>query len=244
MKVRTLAALMLGLTGCVSEPHSRLVSPEGSMQTALSRAIKDVPQAPAAEATAKRVLAVGQKVVAANQQAGLRPIFVTVGTAEPEIFHKGGGDRGWQVFLTEGLVNACKSEAQLAAVLCLEMAQIVAEREALAGPAARLAEPRLPPDDPIGPDARGAFGSPDGTRYLEQARVESQRRRPGKGDLPLPSPSALARTYLTKAGYDPAALAQVAPLLRKAEDHFALEKSMRTVEIGAPIPAQKVQSTK
>ena len=103
------------------------------------------PPRPGTEETASRVLAVGQKIVVANPQIGLRPTFATVAAPHPEIFHHGGPFEGMQVFISEGLVNRRKEpDAELAALLCLELGKIVTEREGAgrrAGPAARETSP-------------------------------------------------------------------------------------------------------
>jgi hypothetical protein len=231
MSGRLLAAwppLLLLACGCIDEHYTRLVSggPALPAQPAPARPERHVSQAPATEATAKRVLAVGQKVVLANPQIGLRPVFITVGSPEPEIFHKGGMLEGYQVVITEGLANRCRDDAQLAAVLCAELGKLVSEREALASPAVRQAEERPPPSESIGFDAGGTFGPPDGTRVMELAKYESKRPRAGTPPFPPPPPEVLARKYLTRAGFDAQALGDVAPLLRQAEDTFKVERQM------------------
>jgi hypothetical protein len=230
MSGRLLAAWLplLLAGGCLDEHHTRVVS-SGPMAPAppASRTERYVSPAPATEATAQRVLAVGQKVVLANPQMGLRPIFLTVGSPQPEIFHRGGTLEGYQVVISEGLANRCVEDAHLAAVLCLELGKMVSEREALASPAMRQAEDRPPPpSEAIGRDSRGTFGPPDGTRLMELAKYESGRPRPGTPPFPPPPPDVLARKYLTQAGYDAAALADVAPLLRQAEDNFNVERQL------------------
>src|SRR5262249_13190941 len=118
--------LCLLLAGCVpGEQGKFLVSspfgqpPEVQQYRALSPAASAE-----GEQAAKRVLAVGQQVVRANPETGLRPLFATIGGAEqPEIFHRG----QTEVLVTEGLVKQCVSDGQLAAVLCRELGKMVAE---------------------------------------------------------------------------------------------------------------------
>src|SRR5262245_19261694 len=61
---------------------------------------------------ALRVDYVGRKVQAANKDTGFAPKFATIGVATPEMFHQG----NHVVYVTEGLVKGCKTEAELAAL--------------------------------------------------------------------------------------------------------------------------------
>jgi hypothetical protein len=247
MTGRVLAALPLlfVVAGCVNEPRSQFLRPAGYTQTNLPPSGVPVQRDPKNEASEKRVLAVSHKVIETNPQAGLRPLFATFGADKPEIFHRGGGAQPWHVFISAGLVEKCKTDAQLAAVLCLELGKIVAERESMTSPGSRRGDWRLSPTETVGRDASGPIGSPDGTRFIEQARIESKQPPTGK-DRRLPSPEVLAKTYLSRAGYDVRALTEVAPLLRQAEDNYSFEKQMRaadeqprTAVMGRPIPAEK-----
>src|SRR5262249_39695897 len=75
-----------------------------------------------------RVDAGGRQLLAANPQVGAKPLFHTIGAPQPEVFHRGTSD----VWVTEGLVRQCATDGQLAALLCLELGKMVAEREAAA----------------------------------------------------------------------------------------------------------------
>lgn len=238
MTIRVLAALPLLLfgLGCIEESqHNLLVPPDGaprSTTTALRAAVAG-PHVPEHEASARRLLAVGGKLTAANPQAGLRPSFLTVGFPHPEIMHGGGGLAGYHVTVSTGLINQCKTDAELAAVLALEMGKIVAERESAAGPSVKQPQQARPPEVPVGTDAGGTFGPPDGTRMMELARSEPKRNRTNRS--PAPAPEALAKGYLSKAGFDPGVLVEVGPLLRKAEGHGEMEKTVKTAELLTPV---------
>jgi hypothetical protein len=183
--------------------------------------------APATEETAKRVATIGRKVLDANPQIALRATFRTIGAPQPEVFHRGYGPlRGCEVFVTEGLVRSCKTDGQLAAVLCMELGRVVSEREALASPKMRLQDRAPPASVPVGNDSGGTFGSPDGTRYVELAKEDRYRRRPGVPPPPPPEPDVLARGYLSRAGFHAGDLTDVLPLLRQAEDHSTLEQQL------------------
>src|SRR5436853_370952 len=53
--------------------------------------------APASTEAAGRVDAIGRRILAANPQAGARPMFRTIGAPQPELFHRGTSD----VYVTE-----------------------------------------------------------------------------------------------------------------------------------------------
>ena len=134
-RVKAALPLLLAAAGCLQQDRGLLVPPGAPMpKTTSMRPTMPGPRVPENEATARRVLAVSRKLIDANPQAGLRPLFITAGSPHPEIFHDGGGMNGYHVVVSEGLVNQCKTEAELAAVLALEMGKIVAEREAAVGP--------------------------------------------------------------------------------------------------------------
>ncbi len=225
MSWRPAPPLWLLVAGCFEEQRPFTVPANPAVEPVVARSLNRVQRAPATEETAKRVISVGQKIVTSNPQLGLRPAFCTAGTPDPEIFHRGtGGLEGCQIVITEGLVRRCPTEGQLAAVLCLELGKIIAEREAQMG-SLRPQDRRLPPDAPIGNDAGGAFGSPDGTRLMEQAKLEKQQR---KSSVPL-SPEVLARNYMTRAGFPASELAAVQTVLHEAEGNFKVEKSFGTL---------------
>jgi hypothetical protein len=182
---------------------------------------------PASTEAAARVDQLGRRILAANPQAGARPLFRTIGAPEPEVFHRGTGD----VFVTEGLVRQCAGDGQLAAILCAELGKMVAEREALAPAATRRPE-RPPPIDPgIGRDS-GWGTAPDQTRLRELADYDKERRQRQQPVAP-PDPAALARVYLLRAGYHDEDLQAAAPLLQGANAHTTFERQMAAPTAGA-----------
>jgi hypothetical protein len=182
---------------------------------------------PADGATALRVDMIGRKILSANSQAGLQPLFLTLGSPRPEIFHRG----VTELHITDGLVRQCASEGQLAAVLCHELGKMVAEREALAGPLGRTVDRRLPPEVPIG--NAGQFGGIDQVRLAEVDKYNRDRHHSAQ-PLPPPDPGKLARLYLKSAGYPESDLDAVAPLLKTAQGNFVLEKQIKA---SGPAPA-------
>jgi hypothetical protein len=219
---------LLLLGGCLGEERDHLLVEPGPYGPVPRQTPVRAGYAAAAEAEAKRVLAVAQKVIDANPQIGLRPVFITIGAPQPEIFHQGGDGPGkpCQVYVSEGLARQCKTEAELAAVLCQELGKVVVERTSMGQPGASRPGPLPPPGERLGNDERGPFGSADGTRLAELAKWEKQRGAAGKPRA-LPAPEELARGYLKRARFDPRELDRVAGLLRQAEDHADLETSIK-----------------
>jgi len=182
---------------------------------------------------AARVNAVGRCVLAANPINGLdvRTVrFNTVGAPQAEIFHRARGyDRPehWtgEIFITDGLVKQCTSDAQLAAVLCLELGKMVSEREAMTPQAVRQPE-RLPPiDTGLNRDLAYSGVPADQTRARELADYDRDRRQ-RQQPAPPPDPVALARLYLVRAGYHDTDIQAAAPLLQQAQGNSALEKQL------------------
>jgi predicted Zn-dependent protease len=178
--------------------------------------------APASLEAAARVDTLGRQILAANPQIGLKPMFQTIGAPEPALFHVGTS----AVFVTEGLVKRCASDGRLAAVLCHELGRTVAAREALAGPHTRTPERPPPLAVRVGNDNAGSFGPADQVHRAELARYDQERRRALSEVPPPPDPRLLARSYLTKAGYDAAELEAVARLLQAAAANTTFAKQL------------------
>jgi hypothetical protein len=208
--------------GCVSwEANTTLVpsNPFGSLpppQTAHPAL------APASLQAAARVDGLGRKILAANPQTGVEPLFRTIGAPQPEIFHRG----TVEVDITEGLVNQCPSDGQLAAVLALELGKMISDREAVAGPQARTSEREPPMEVRIGSDNGGAFGPADQLHRAELAKYDKERRQRAAGAATPPDPQVLARGYLLKAGYTAADLDAAAPLLHSAAENNTFAKQL------------------
>jgi hypothetical protein len=223
--------LLVGSAGCVGLENWRKQFPE--LAPNATTLVPDNPfaapappaqtvrvaQAPESKEAAGRVAAAGQKILAGNPKIGVRPLFITIGGPQPEIFHRD----TQAVFITEGLVKQCATEPQLVAVLCHELGKIISEREAVAGPMARSSESEPPIDLRVGNDSGGVIGAADLTRLAELGKYEKQRRRAVQLQ---PDPQALARTYLTNAGYAAAELDAAEPLLRAAAQHSTFEKQL------------------
>jgi hypothetical protein len=217
--------LVLGTSGCVSDDQKLTTvstPPFGRAGTAQST---KVAHAPATEEAANRVWKLGGKIVAANPQIKLPVHFQTIGDPKPEMFHIVQRDAS-QVFITQGLVNQCKNDDQLAALLCQELGEIASEQDAQAR-SARAVSPRPPMLTPsVGNDIGGRFGTADGSDQMILARYEKDQRA-SQPSLPPPmAPDKLARVYLQNAGFNPKEFDAAAPLLRAARQNDTWEQQM------------------
>lgn len=195
-------------------PASQFASPPPTKSPVFSQ--KPPPSTPG---VAIKVDEVGQKLVSANPKLGMKPLFLTVGSSAPEMFHRDTS----ALYITEGLVRGCKNDAQLAALLSVELGRMVAQREAMALPEAR-AEKSAPLAIQMG--NTGQFNGLDQLQLVEQTRMDAERKRPTKRNVPA-DPLVLAASYLENAGYDPRDLDVVAPLLQQADKTFVIEKQFK-----------------
>src|SRR5216684_4124161 len=147
-----------------SEPFGNGVS--APRQTAPVQTVSRNTSVPTASTeSAARVDLLGRKILATNPQIGMKPQFMVIGSPQPEIFHK----KNEGLFITEGLVKQCKTDGELAAVLCHELGKMVSDREVQMGP--QVWNPRRlpPPEVRIGNDSPGSFNPADRTRLAELA---------------------------------------------------------------------------
>ena len=221
-----LAIVLAAAAGCVSSGENTATvttNPFGNSPPV--EPVKQANFAPAPSEISARVDQVGRKILAANPQIGLKPLFATIGSPSPEVFH--GEQRGTaMVYVTQGLVQQCKTEAELAALLSRELGKMVSEREARTSAQTRDPERLQPMDVPIGQAGMSSFNSsPDLTHMAEVGRFENTHPR-RRGPLPAPDPMVLARMYLAKAGYRESDLDFARPLFDTAEKNVALEKQL------------------
>jgi hypothetical protein len=224
-----LATAVLVAGGCVPEDFLQLdppgsnaaIVPTSPFASAVPVPVKTVSNkaAPAAPETLILVDKIGQALVAANPSIAMKPHFLTITQAEPEIFHQGTS----AIFITDGLVKKCATPDQLAAVLSLELGRMVSEREVLTSPEIRNPEKRLPMTVPIG--NAGQFTGLEQLNQAEVAALDCDRRRPSKRFVP-PDPEVLARKYLQAVNVDAKELDAAKPLLAQAEQNYAAEKQL------------------
>jgi hypothetical protein len=223
--MRTVALPLLALAGCLPAESSNVLvneSPFGGPAVAPPPTRSSF--TPGSLEATGRVDGIGRNLLAANPQVGVKPLFRTIGSPDAEVFHRGTAE----INITEGLVRQCRTDGQLAAILALELAKMVSEREALAPLRRRTQERELPPDLRVPGDP----GS-DMTRLAELGKYHEPDRRRHLAPPPPPDPQALARTYLRQSSYDPTELDSVAPLLRAAAANTKFEK-----QLTAPGPAR------
>jgi hypothetical protein len=211
---------LLATAGCVPPDSGHLLvsdSPFGGPAVTPAPSRASFP--PASTESGSRVDALLRQIIAANPKLGMKPVVVTIGASEPEIFHRG----TTEIDITEGLIKQCPTDGPLAAVLCVELGKMVSEREAMA-PHLRASEDRDPPP-PV-----QFFGDTNGdmVRQAELAKYydNDRRRRMAAGPALPPDPQALARDYLVKAGFQPVELEGVAPMLRAAAGNSKFEKQL------------------
>lgn len=213
---------LLLLAGCAPpETRTTLVAPI-EFDNAPPAARHTAAYTAASVALAARVDGVGRKLEAANKQCGLAPLFFTVQAPKAEIFHEG----THQVVITAALVDQCKTDGQLAAVLASEMARMVVEREAQLAASVRQPKPLPPMQLNIGSSGGGSLGPADQTSLAEMARFHPPGYTPPP--QPLPDPNLLTRRFLHNAQFAEAELDQAAPLLAAAAANNDFERQMTT----------------
>jgi len=210
-KLSVVGACLL-LAGCVA--------PDGKTEMpwdAIARRADPEPDLPtsavASAKTVTRVHAIGAKVAAANStDLAKRPVFITAGVKDPLIFSQNDG----KIVVSEGLVDRCTTDDELAAVLCAELGHLASRQTAQDA----LSELDAGPAPTWTPDVVGGGMAPDMTRLAEQGMMN--RRGPGdrRSRRPTgPDPMVLARGYLKKAGYDAEAMQRVEPWLKEAGEN-------------------------
>ena len=208
--------LALGLVGCAKDGRDGLAL-RNPFQTDRGPDPNSLP--PASTLAATRVNAVGSAVLAKNKDAlDTKPVFFTMGVRDAEISHNKSG----MVILSEGLVERCPTDTELAAVICHELGKMAAEQ----GP------DRKSDRDPVAPrlsrDVVGGTYEPDMTRLAEEAKFD---RRAPRGDTrardPRPDPRTLAENFLIRAGYKADDYTRMDGLLKEAEDNADRRASER-----------------
>jgi hypothetical protein len=213
-------AIMPGCVGPESQTAVVATSPFPSTQAPATRARASF--APPSTAVAARVDTIGRNILAANSQAGIKPLFRTIGVTQLEVFHRGTAE----VDITEGLVKQCASDGQLAAILCQELGKMVAEREASADAKIKVPQAEPPMDVRVGHDGDSAYGAADQTRMAELAKFEETHRRQVAAAISPPDPVYLGRLYLTRAGFNDADYTAVVPLLQTVSNGGKLEQQL------------------
>ncbi len=216
-----LAAAVAGLafllsTGCVHDDWS-VSTALGWDDTPRSFDPKNPPKA--SLPVAERVEVLSRKIMVQNTFTGIEPLIFTVGVKESVLFHRGTEE----LFISEGLVAKCKTEAELAAVLCAELGQMVAEKRA-AKKVGRDVDPIRDAGHGGSPVLGG--GTPvDSGRQAELAMHEKRYPRSNNGTEATDADKT-ARELLKGAGFDPADLDGVEHLLKQSDRGEKLRKQM------------------
>jgi hypothetical protein len=181
-------------------------------------------------AACTRVYQIGQNILAKNTELQQRMVFRAAASPDPEIFHQGASS----IVITQKVIDMCATDAQLAAVLCMELGKMTAEREALA-PLEADQSPQTPHPPLEGPAFNSTVGAAneDPMRLYELAQYEAHQKKINTPPRLL-DPQELARKYLTRAGFAPEELERVKPILRAAADHADLETQFHGSPRGAP----------
>src|SRR5258708_6500896 len=111
---------LIGACGCVRDQFEK-----NSVVTAKEQA-KAPKVSPASVEVASHVDELAQRIIEQNTFTGIEPVVTVIGIPDAVLFHRGPS----QLFISEGLVKKCKTEPELAAVLCSELGQMMAQKRA------------------------------------------------------------------------------------------------------------------
>jgi hypothetical protein len=167
---------------------------------------------------AARVDAVGRELLAGTPLGIPEVAFHTVGSAEPEVYHNDPNT----LYITEGLVNLCKSDDELAAVLATEVGKMTAEfrrtvRKQSPDPISKAASPA--------PLDRASDYDPGRDVYL--AQFEKHARKPAeKLNWPTVNATTIGTELLRNSGRDAKLLGEVAPQLKLASRNTMLARQL------------------
>ncbi len=210
--------------GCVGLPDQEKTASVSSQffESGPPLVAKSAPPPAADETVSIRVDFVGRKVIGANPQIGMRPLFATIKSPTPEIFHV---DQH-VIYMTDGLVKLLPSEADLASVLSFELGRMVAEREARVRQDLKFNAARPPIQLPIG--GTGPMSATDMASTAEMAKYDKQRREAVQVPKKL-NPETLARNYLEQAGFLRTDIDRIQSQLQAAEKNSTLERQVRGI---------------
>jgi len=257
-----LSLLALGFSGCWLdewlEPNRGTIGKNVPPLEKLQKAPSDV---------STRVDSVGRQVLAANPDIAraliasdpelrraasgdpnfyFSPQFVAIGVPGYALYHQR-GDQVQVLVISAGLVNTCKTDSELAAMISSELARMVLEAQAQTQPNMR---DRFNPDRsnelPPGSDTVGGR-APDQTDVALQASYEKANPRPRPRDFNAVDPTLLGRSYMANLNsrdqrFNPDDLAKVEPLVRQGNNNPNFQGVISTSPGSAPsslaMPAQ------
>jgi predicted Zn-dependent protease len=201
------AGIACSLTGCF------MFRPNPAHPHVDGKVVETPPISQASGETAERVDHVGTDLVAATALGIPDVDFYTVGSAEPELFHRDTK----LLYISEGLANRCKTDDELAAVLAIEVGRMTAEFRR--GLRKQVKEPI--PAVASAPKFDGSTDL-DPARDVYLAQYDQARQAPAaKKDWATTDPHEIAVELLRNAGREPKLLDQVAPLVKAAGNNSA-----------------------
>jgi Peptidase family M48 len=217
--MRCLAFVVVGLAGCASNGSN---DPFALRNPFDSERRFDPKSAPAANTQlATRAHTVGTTLIAeAKADLPERPVILTIGVKEPMIFHQ----RSGLIVLSDGLVERCATDEDLAAVICFELGKMAAEHTEK-NPS--RGESDMPPAPRLTSDVVGGAYSADMTRLAEEAKYDRRVPRAGRAREPRPDPKTLAENYYTRSGHNADDFARLEPLMKEAEENGEKREIMR-----------------
>lgn len=209
-----LVCLASTIVGCAGDGNEDAFAFRNPFRTERGFDPAKAPEASTKAAT--RVHAVGNDVIAKNGgDFRDKPAFLTVGLKEPMIFHR--SSRGVDsIIISEGLVERCSTDAELAAAICYELGKMSADKPEFGN---SRGDKELPYSPRLTSDVVGNGNSADMTRQAEEGYNDRRPRPAGRAREPKPNPKTLAQNYLIKAGYTSEDLDNIEPLMKDSEDN-------------------------
>jgi len=172
---------------------------------------------------ARRVDDLAKRILDQNVFTGIEPVIRVIGVPEAVLFHRGANE----LFISEGLVKKCKTEAELAAVLCTELGRMMSQKRAA------VAVGRAP--EPIPEIALPGIGSD--ASQVRQAELAMQKRRDDQKRAGEQSgESQLAKDLLKGSGFDPAEFDRVQGMVKQSDRGDAIRNQLNGT---APTPTWK-----
>jgi hypothetical protein len=213
---------MLVLAGCtLTQPHEERTAQVPASPFAEPRRAGParIDYVPASRETSYRVLMIKDRLIDKNPQLGLKPYAVAIAASQPEVFHVEN-----TIYVTEGLVQMCSSDNQLAGALAFELGRMVAARESAIADEMRQPERPLPIHLPIG--GGGNAREADPLHHIDLIKHEKEFPRQAK-KLVVPNPQHVARIALENAGFQRTDLDAVLPIIASAERVPILENQLK-----------------
>jgi len=198
--------VLLLLCGCVHRGTFSLEKLLGWEETGTNNVM------PVSLPTSERVDGLGRRIVAQSPFSGLEPLFHVVWVRDSVLFHRGTAE----VFISAGLVEKCRTEPELAAVLCAELGKMSAEK--------RRAAAHGKDRDGIASVSAPNPNALDAEKAAEVSRQE--KAAPHRFTADDLNAEAVARDLLRGAGFDPRELDKVQPLLKQSNRGDDIRKQM------------------